>query len=259
MQSDQNHAEIVLALDVGGTFIKSALFRSGEMQQLLPQIPSCSSGSVEEIASALREATRGEFDAIGVAIPGPFDYRSGTSLMTHKFGALKGRSLREFLPDVPVRFLHDANAFLLGEWDGRSRMGGITLGTGIGAAVIADGELLNNELGSPREDVSLWNKPFRGSTVETALEFRKHDKALADAARSGDVNAGKTWFDFGLLLAEILTEWNRKHRFEEIVLGGQIANDFDLFRKPLAGLPIRRAKDKNAALIGAAQSCKGLM
>lgn len=242
MQSDQDHAEVTLALDIGGTFIKSALFRGGKLIESRPQLSSRSGGSAEEIAAALRQASQGEYDAIGVAIPGPFDYRNGVSLMEHKFAAIKGRSLREFLPEMPIRFIHDANAFLLGEWRGERRLGGITLGTGLGAAAVIDGELLTNELGSPREDVSLWNKPFRGTTVELALDLRGH----------GPGQSMEKWLEFGKTLAEILTPWHRRFGFETIVIGGQIARDFELFRAPLAGLPVRPSADENATLSGAA-------
>lgn len=244
MQSDQDIAQVILALDVGGTDIKSALFRGGELWRELPQLPSCSGGSAEEIAAALRQASQGEYDAIGVAIPGPFDYRNGVSLMEHKFAAIKGRPLREFLPDVPVRFIHDANAFLFGEWRGERRMGGITLGTGLGAAAIIDGELLTNELGSPADAVSLWNKPFRGTTAERALDLREH----------GPGCPADEWLRFGELLAELLTPWRRALQLEEIVFGGKIARDFDRFKGPLAGLPVRRsASGELAALTGAAR------
>ena len=61
-------------LDVGGTFVKCADGR---------QVPIPSDGSREEIAAALAKAV-GPLDGvkgIGVAIPGPFDYREGVFRM----------------------------------------------------------------------------------------------------------------------------------------------------------------------------------
>lgn len=246
MQTDENNAQVILALDVGGTFIKSALFRGGELQHLLPQIPSCSGGGAEEIGSALRRVVRaaGRIDGIGIAIPGPFDYRNGVSLMEHKFRAIKGKSLFEFLPGVPVRFIHDANAFLLGERKNERRIGGVTLGTGIGAAVMIDGELLTDELGSPAKEVSLWSRPFRDTTVEKALKLREH----------GPGQPPEVWREFGALLAEILTPWRETFQLESIALGGQIARDFDRFKGPLAGLPVRQSvQGELSALSGAAK------
>ncbi|HBJ95223.1 MAG TPA: hypothetical protein DDZ11_01675, partial [Lentisphaeria bacterium] len=58
MQSNQDHAEIILALDIGGTFIKSALFSAGKLLRKLPQVPACSGGTREEIAESVRRAIR---------------------------------------------------------------------------------------------------------------------------------------------------------------------------------------------------------
>ena len=244
MQSHENNAQIILSLDVGGSFIKSALIRNGEIIREREKVPSCSGGSAGEIAAALRRAAVEKVDAIAVAIPGPFDYHRGVSLMEHKFAAVKGMDLKKFLPDVPVKFIHDANAFLLGEWNGESRMGAITLGTGIGAAVIVNGELLVNDLGSPAPKASLWNKPFCGMTVEEALDLRNH----------GPGQPPDKWHRFGELLAEILTPWSEQFQLEKIVIGGQIANDFELFKEPLQKLPVDRSKlGEKAALLGTAR------
>lgn len=132
---------------------------------------------------------------------------------------------------------------MLGERDGESRMGAITLGTGIGAAVIVDNELLVNDLGSPATEASLWDKPSRGTTVEKALDLRNH----------GPGQTAETWQRFGELLAEILTPWSERFQLETIVIGGQVANDFELFQEPLKHLPVRKPIRKHAALYGAAK------
>lgn len=240
---------VILALDVGGTNIKSALFQNGTLLRELAQVPSGSQSTESEIVASLQAVLdgAGSIGGIGISIPGPFDYHRGVSLMEHKFGAIKGRSLMEFLPDVPIRFLHDANAFLLGEWNGESRIGGITLGTGIGASVMVDGKLLLNELGAPREDVSLWKKPFKGTTVEKALDLPGH----------GPGQSKERWKKFGELLAEIITPWCKRHDLERIVIGGQIARDFECFQIPLQELPVVRSKyGTQAALCGVAKLFK---
>ena len=244
MQGDQNNAQVILALDVGGSFIKSALFRDGELLEERPLSPSHSGGSAGEIAGALREAARGTYNVLGIAIPGPFDYRRGVSWMEHKFGSIKGRNLKEFLPDVPVRFVHDANAFLLGEWKGERRMGAVMLGTGLGVAAVIDGELRVNEFGSPAEEVRLWDKPFRGTTAEQALDLRNH----------GPGQPPEKWDRFGGLLAEILTPWHEKLRLERIVIGGQIANDFEHFKHALKHLPVFHSTKGNHAVLYGVES-----
>ncbi|MDD3155441.1 MAG: ROK family protein [Victivallaceae bacterium] len=269
MSSHQNHAQVILALDVGGTFIKSAVFAAGELQRELPQIPSCSLDRMELILAAFSRAVRQAGDgieAVAVAIPGPFDYRAGISHMTHKFAALNGQCLREAFCGLPVRFVHDANAFLLGESRsgavrGMRRAAGLTLGTGVGAAFLDNGVLRCNALGSPAAEVSLWNTPFRGGIVEDAISARalvqqsgaRNALELAHAANAGEAAARLLWRKFGETLAEIIEPWMARLAAEAVVFGGQLSNDFELFAEPLSSLPVRRSQlGTQAALIGAA-------
>ncbi|MBQ9194733.1 MAG: ROK family protein, partial [Bacteroidales bacterium] len=121
-----------ILLDIGGTFIKCSDSR---------QFPISSEGSREGIVTAIRRAI-GPMDVlegIGVAIPGPFDFRSGIFLMEHKFSAVYGESFRELvrIPDsISIRFMHDVNAALQGNIRLLDLYGQnvalVTLGTGLG-------------------------------------------------------------------------------------------------------------------------------
>lgn len=258
---------MILALDIGGTFIKSGMFSPDGTLRRLPQTPSRSDGSRAEIVSAIRAAVdaAGGVDAVGISIPGPFDYRRGISLMTHKFGALNGVDLRAELGlNVPCAFVHDADAFLLGELGfgdlrGVERAGAVTLGTGLGAAVALNGAPVDNDLGSPAADVSLWKQPFRGGIAEDFISTRalvkKYPAAgareIADAAHRGDAAALRVWREFGDDLAALLSEWIARWNLEKVTLGGQITGAWTLFRAPLEALPVFPAKLADAALYGA--------
>lgn len=266
MQSHENTAEIILALDIGGTFIKSALFCDGKLIRRLASVPSRSEGTREEITASIRTVCEnaGRFDALAVAVPGPFDYRNGISLMKHKFSAMKGVPFGELFAGRPVRYIHDANAFLLGEFHcgaagGYRRAMGITLGTGIGAAFMENGCLWCNELGAPDSNVSLWNKRFRDGTVEEAISasalIRKSGASngleLAEKARSKDREALRLWREFGDDLALVLTDLNAVLHAEIIVLGGQLSNSFEFFKDALRHLPVTRSElGELAALYG---------
>ena len=264
---------MILALDIGGTFIKSGVFSPDGVMRPLPQIPSCSDGGRAEIVSAIRSAidAAGMVDAVGVAIPGPFDYRRGISLMTHKFGALNGVDLRAELGlDMPCVFVHDADAFLLGELGfgalrGIARAGAVTLGTGLGAAVAVNGATVDNDLGSPAPEVSLWKTPFRGGIAEDFISARalvkKYPapgaKEIAAAAKNGDAAALRVWSEFGGDLAELLASWAARWDLEKIALGGQIAKAWELFRAPLENLPVAPSELADAALYGAFLKARG--
>lgn len=266
MQSPQDTSEIVLALDIGGTFIKSALFQNGSLLRRLPQVPANSDGSAGEIASALRTALEqaGPISQVVAALPGPFDYAAGQFLMTHKFAAVYGKTFRE-LAGRDARFVHDANAFLLGELHfgaakGFRRVGGITLGTGLGTAFAVDERLLKAPAGSPAAEVTLWNRPYRDGTAEDYVSSRRllrdfpapNVRAIAEAAKSGDSAAQQVFRSYGADLFALLRLWEPL-RAEAIVLGGQITGSLELLGTPPDGLPpIRPSRlGADAALYGA--------
>ena len=256
MSSDQNTAEMkrILALDVGGTSIKSAIFENDEIKVRLPQEPSCSNGSLDEIVAAFRHLidAAGQVDGIGIAMPGPFDMRTGKSSMVEKFGALNGLYLPELLGRKDIRFIQDAAAFLTGEiLRGKAgsfrRVGAITLGTGIGSVAAVDGKLLLNEELRPVAEHALWKRPFKNGTVEDHISTKGilarypeagSVKEIGSLAEAGDKRAVEVWRTVGEDLAEVLSGWIRELSLEYIVAGGQIAKSFRFFAGPLTGLSV---------------------
>jgi len=259
----------ILALDIGGTFIKSGLVPiDGEAVELSPIAVDSNSASDNILRSFTDAITAGctggkrygesaAIIGIGIAIPGPFDYARGISLMEHKFASIYkidlGSALRLAIPAIgklPMRFSHDANSFLTGEmWRGAgagcTRVIGITLGTGLGVAASIGGEVLTNTLGSPADDVSLWDKPYKNGTVEDAVSTRallkkyrdihpEYDasggvKGIADAAINGESAAIRIFSELGEDLANVLMPLASRLNAERIIIGGQIAKSFSLF------------------------------
>jgi len=256
MQSSQNAAEVkrILALDVGGTAIKAAVFENGVLVRRLEQEPSCSAGSLEQILGAFRHLidAAGKVDGIGIAMPGPFDMRNGKSAMTEKFGALYGLCLPDLLGRKDIRFIQDATAFLCGEMlRGKAgkfrRVGAITLGTGIGSVAAIDGKPLLNEELRPVAEYALWKRPFKDGVVEDYISTKgilaRYPEAgtvkkIGARAEAGDKRAIEVWKTVGEDLAEVLSGWIKELSLEYVVVGGQIARSFRFFAGPLQGLPI---------------------
>ena len=302
MQSDQNIAEVtrrVLALDIGGSFVKSGLVSAAGLTAEFAPVPVDADGDAESIihtfAGVIRtglSAAGGGVAGIGIAMPGPFDYARGISLMTRKFGSINGLeligALREALPEIaelPLRFRHDANAFLTGEmWLGAARGDtraiGVTLGTGIGVACCLDGAFINNALGSPAPEVSVWSRPYKGGIVEDFIStkgvvtryrrtYPEYDpaggvKGIAEAAKTGEPEAVRLFVELGSDLGEVLLPLCERFCPERIVFGGQISKDFALFEQSLKAKVSRVAHSpevvmgtlgNRAALFGAA--CQG--
>lgn len=258
----------IAALDIGGTFIKSGALEGGDIIESQP-MPVDSSGAAEAILDAIAGAVNalasGEpVAALGISIPGPFDYAKGVSLMKHKFASLYGMDLKAGLErrlgyGIEMTFRHDAVSFLAGallagEGGSYKRVGGVTLGTGIGVAVSLDGVMRLNSLGSPAPDTSLWDRPYKGGTVEDSISaraliasYRKSKpgfdaaqgvKGIAADARGGERDAQEVFTEMGRDLAAILSIHAKALSIEQVILGGQISNAFDLFGPTLlAGVP----------------------
>ncbi|MBO4742435.1 MAG: ROK family protein, partial [Bacteroidales bacterium] len=139
----------MILLDVGGTYIKCSDTR---------QIPTHSDGTKGDVADALRKAIGplAGVKGIGVAIPGPFDYREGRFLMKHKFASVYNetfRSLARIPESIEVKFMHDVISVLAGAIrllhleDANSAL--VTLGTGLGFTHAVRGVVQCTESGSP--------------------------------------------------------------------------------------------------------------
>ena len=219
-----NRSGCILSVDAGGTFLKAALIQKAhESAELVEgsffKVPVDSDGNAEKIKAAYREAaSRGKelseknkipLEGISVCIPGPFDYSGGICLMEHKYRAIYGIPMRPWFEQVigkiPIRFLHDSTAFLLGAtWNHRysrfRRIAGVIIGTGLGFASMFDGKVFENDRGGP--GISIYARPCRGKTAEDYVsrraliahyrELRKVAGAEStfDSAGKGTDNAG---------------------------------------------------------------------
>lgn len=255
-----------ISLDIGGTFIKCSDGR---------KVPMSSDGSAQEIAAALKEAIGplNGLEAIGVCIPGPFDYRKGIFLMKHKFASVYGCSLRELagIPDgIRIGYVHDVNAPLLGllTMDASLRKGNValvTLGTGLGFSYAVDGEIRMDEKLSPAK--SLYNLPFREGVLEDYVSRRAilrfygkpvegDVKEISDRARAGEKEAIDAFLETGKAFAEGAAPLLRQLGIGTVLFGGQISKSFDLIapsiRETLPDISIAEVKNfSEAALLGA--------
>jgi predicted NBD/HSP70 family sugar kinase len=137
-------AKRILVVDVGGTHVK--LHVTGQEETL--KIPSGKDLTPARMmkASLAVLAERGwRFDAVTVGIPAPVvagkvalePANLGRGWTRFDFSAAAGR---------PVRVVNDAAMQALGSYGGKGTMLFLGLGTGLGAALVADGTLIPLEL-----------------------------------------------------------------------------------------------------------------
>lgn len=256
----------VAALELGGSHVAAGRVDLDSLTVEPPwRLALRHDASRDELLERIRAAAAaaGRAERVGVAAPGPFDYAAGIPRLRHKLAALYGVDLRgelaaslDVAPEA-VRFLNDADAFLLGEWltgaaQGAGRVLGVTLGTGLGSAFLADGAL---GLG-----VELYRRRFRGRPVEQTISAQAIGGGvsvakLAARARDGDDDARATFERAGADLGEFLVPHSVRLRAELVVVGGSIARAWDLLGPSLRDrLPnaVRAASLDNATLVGAA-------
>ena len=260
--------ECILALDAGGSFLKSALFFNGEIDTDSVDSEGANSNGdasvVHSAYSALLTRQRGRAEKKGARIkrvcvdtPGPFDYSGGICLMKHKYSAIYGVPLRPWMrevlgEDVEISFIHDSEAFILGairEVPNYKRIAGIMLGTGLGFAICIDGEVLRNEIGGPR--VSLFSRKYREGIAEDYISARGIVNAYNSAnpkipvtnsleierkaLEQNDQIAMATYENMGRMLGEVCGDVLKEYRIEALLIGGQISHAYSLFSNELIG------------------------
>lgn len=187
MDSSGERFPFVLAADIGGTHITCAVVDTATytiVEETMVRKTLNSLASAKSILQIWADAfsdSNQRFGSnslpIGIAMPGPFDYENGISLIQgqDKYDALYGISVKDNLasaldmPSEHIRMINDAAAFLQGEvFAGghaeKDKVLGITLGTGLGSAVWVKGK--------QSEDSALWNTPYCESIIEESLATR---------------------------------------------------------------------------------------
>ena len=280
----------VIALDVGGTSVKSALVAPGGHVIREPSItPIDSSGEVDSIlitfaqiiSTHLRESQMSNLLGVALGFPGPFNYTAGICLIegVEKYGAIYGVNMRDALRtrldlgDLPILFRNDAEAAVVGEaryGAGRDyrRLIGVTLGTGCGSAFLVDGIPVTSGPGVPPNG---WLYPvlFRGlraddifsrrgleARLQSASITERNVKDAAAAARAGDISARQVFEAFGADLGTFLNPFAVAFAAEAVLVLGRIAGALDLFGAPLRQalfVPVLPGElGPDAALLGAA-------
>lgn len=255
---------MIPVLEIGGTHVTAALvdLRDGRVTSRTRK-PLDADGAAEDILGVVRCCADGlsapPGARWGVAVPGPFDYTRGVALFkgVGKFDALYGMDVRAALlrglrrRPGDVVFLNDAHAFLTGEWStgavrGHRRAVGITLGTGVGSAFLADGRIFDTGPGVPPEGrmdlTEIDGRPLEDTVSRRAILARYGDPAadvhdIADRARAGEERARRVLDDVLTALGVALGPRLLRFGATALVVGGSMARSWDLVAPALsAGL-----------------------
>lgn len=258
----------VLALDLGGTKLAIGVISSEGGVLLDEKKPvEAQKGSeyllelvLQAISSKLNQARTEDIaiSAVGVGSPGPLDYGKGIILEPPNLPWRKVplKQIISDLVDLPVFVDNDANCALLGEaWLGTARgyrsaiM--LTLGTGIGGALMQSGEIYHGEFGSAelghriffREEQAC-NMGHRGcleslsSGIAIEREAKESTKRVFEKMRAGDQNAAAIVRRAAKFVARGLEKLNEEYHPQVVILGGGMSGE-----KEYADLILENIKD----------------
>ena len=270
--------KLTIGIDLGGSLVKAGLVApNGDVLSRLME-PSRVKGRYEaviaqlvDVATRLRHEAQAPPSAIGLGVAGLLDANRRRVLATPNCPALIGGSIADDLSaavGLPVTMDNDANLMALGEGATgaareRRHYVAITLGTGVGGAVISDGRLIRGWRGGGGElgHIPIAERgPKCGCGARGCLEafigqagierYIKRRipwqkgvslKELNLLARQGNQDAAALFAYIGRTLAVALAGFVNLFNPELIVIGGGVAEAGELLFRPLEEELHRRA------------------
>jgi len=279
-----NQSQYILACDIGGSHITCSVIEHGTweiIEQTISRSLVDSGETAKTIfqlwANAMKESLAKfhlPIQRIGIAMPGPFDYEKGISLMNgqSKYDSLyqldtSSGLLAELQNNYVFLYINDAAAFLQGEvfankLNTHQKILGITLGTGLGSAVW--------EKGTKAFDASLWNAPYQDNIFEEFLVTRwlvNRFKELSGIETKGlkeilfqhanQPEVVQLLSEYGQHLENFLDFFSEKFDCTTFIIGGNIAKAWDQILSYNLNLTkkyslILGKYEEKAAMIGAA-------
>lgn len=246
----------VLGIDLGGSAIKLGRFsRDGRCLQSL-KVPTPQPAEPEAVLAAIVDAIA-QLDplqqcvAIGVGLPGPTDATGRISTIAINLANWQNVPLAVWLEKktgLPTTLANDANCAGMGEaWLGAGKSYQdlilLTLGTGVGGAVILNGKLFTGRNGTAAEpglitlnpDGHHCNSGNQGSLeqyvsvqgIRRRTGLAPHE--LGKLAEAGEPTALKFWQDYGRDLGAGIASLIYVLTPEAVIIGGGISASAEFF------------------------------
>lgn len=274
---------VIAGIDIGGTKISAILVDDDGAVRARGVVAAPASHGGPAMADAaaglvLSLVTEGDEQlvAAGVGAAGVIDSEHGVvRAASGLFAGWAGFPLADELAArlaAPVRIENDVNAFLQGEvtWGAGGRdVLGLMLGTGVGGAVVLDGELRHGPHGAAGEightpgysaDVCTCGQRGHLETVASGrsigLRYAERTgrsgadaRAVADLARAGDEDAAIVYAEAGRAVALAGASAAGLLDLTTVIVGGGVALAWDLLEpaitaslvtdSPVSGIPLR--------------------
>lgn len=254
--TQSSHQLQVIGIDLGGTAIKLGRFnQAGNCLQSM-SVPTPQPATPEAVLAAMVEAIAlldpaQKALAIGVGTPGPADAAGRIALIAINLPGWRNIPLADWLEAKtgrPTIVANDGNCAGLGEaWLGAGQKFNhlilLTLGTGVGGAIILNGNLFIGHQGAAGElglitlnpDGPPCNSGNQGSLEQyvsvTAIRRRTglEPDRLGAMAKAGDADALTFWHNYGNDLGAGLASLVYVLTPEAVVIGGGVCASAEFF------------------------------
>ena len=272
--------QTLIGIDLGGTNIRAGLVRDGRIDKLVSTLVPAD-GQVQHVLDELFFLTDKiigeEVKGIGIGVPGLVDPDTGVVFDVINIPAWQEVPLQQLMEKryhLPVMINNDANCFALGEYcfgKGRDQknMVGLTIGTGLGAGIILNGQLYSGMNDAAGEFGMI---PYLDKYIEyyASGQFFQNcydvdGGAVYQQALNGEEKAIRQYQEFGKHLGNAIKTILYALDLECIVLGGSVRHAYPYFSgamweqvKTLAfsrtvkQLKIEVSELENGAILGAA-------
>jgi glucokinase len=264
-----------IGMDYGGTTIKTGVVQDGVIVQRGNTLVTRQDGDIEKMVAEMVEeiqrlrAEHPDLSAVGFGLPGILNPELGLVLNLTNVKGWQDVPLRDLIhkeTGLITNIENDAKAMAYAEWkygagQNLPNVVCVTLGTGIGGALILNGRLyrgatlIAGEIGQTSIDyqgrdfvygnkgaleayIGHWHISARAKEIYAAAGKQVSDeevepKQLEKAARQGDPLALELWDDIGLKLGVGLINAIWLVNPHRIVLGGGVAGAGDLIFNPV--------------------------
>lgn len=214
-------AKTAVGIDIGGTGIKGGVvdLATGDLITPRVKLPTPEGGKPDDIAVTTKKVLEelGADPSLPIGIDFPAVVLHGKTMsaanVSKKWIGFEAEKFFEQTIGQPIMFVNDADAagYAEAEYGAAKGRGGVvlltTLGTGIGSALIVDGQLVpNTELGH--------------------LEVDGHD-AEKKAAYSAKEREDLTWEQWGKRLTKYYTTLEKLFSPDIFIVGGGVSKHFD--------------------------------
>ena len=271
-------AKFITCIDLGGT--KIALANIGEQGEIKRSKQTIDASLSKQDFNAFLVSSIAEFategcQGISIGVPGLVDTTTGYVIEVLNIPDWQEVELKAILEEtfnLPVLIHNDANCFTYGiykqtDYKDNRNLIGITLGTGLGAGLILNGQLYTGNQSAAGEFGSF---PYLDGIIEQYCSGQFFKRSNMDGAHTyqqaqlGDSQAVAKFNELGEHLSHAVTQIIQAFNPETIVFGGSVAKSYPLFINSLQqnltqlvpssvfnALQINYTQDTQTALFGA--------